>query len=204
MRVKHREILRAAARIEEPLYYAGLALSFAKTNATQIANRANSDMDDAPRGISYEPSPRSSDISDPTGRKATSPPDQIAVRAAMMMAAYGEAERLARQLRTVLERAENMGRSLLPIDADNASQLAGADQVHDEGKAYICANRSCQVTVSNTPNDRLKEGRCSACYMYRRRNGEERPRHLCALSGGTDEVVGVDGLGLDHDRIIVG
>lgn len=207
MRVKHRDLLRAWARIEDDTYHAGLRLSFAKTQTVRFADRINSDLDDAPRGISYEPKPRSSDVSDPTGQKAsTGRPDPAAQVAAAVYAKVGEAAMLAKQLRQVCGGIEDLMRGALPLPDDVASQLAGADQVHVEGhrKAYVCANLHCQATVSNTPGDRLRGGRCDPCRKYLSRNGEERPRHLCALSSGdTEQIVSVDGLGLDHDRIIV-
>jgi hypothetical protein len=204
MRVKHRDLARAAARVEEPLGWANASVTWIKVNATYIAHRANSDLDDGVRGISYEPSPRGSDISDPTGRKATSPPDPVARLVVGLADAIRSAERHARAAMRDARRAEDIAKALMSIDPDIASQLAGADQVHeDQAKAYICANRNCQRTVANTPTDRLRGGRCDPCRKYLSRTGEERPAHLCAISSDSmDAVVSADGLGLDADRLI--
>lgn len=209
MRVRHRDLARTAARVEENLGHANAAVTWIKINATIIAARANDDIDDGIRGVSYEPTPRGSDISDPVGRKATGPADPVTRSVVALATLLKEADHLARQARLAAERAENTARSLLAIDADVASQLAGADQVHDntEGgkvlKGYVCGNLHCQAPVSNTANDRLRSGRCMACHRYRLRTGEERPAHLCAISSGDlEQLTGTDGLGLDHERLL--
>lgn len=184
MRVKHRQVGRVCAQVEDDIDQAALAATWVRRNATEIAARANSDLDDAPRGISYEPKPRSSGVGDPTGERAAGPPDLIAIQVAVLHKALGEAAELSRRLRLVMARAENTARALLPIDADTAQMLATADDVKhdpaDSTRSAVCANPHCQVIVARTRVDRLLAGRCEACYRYRQRTGQERPAELCS------------------------
>ena len=66
---------------------------------------------------------------------------------------------------------------------DEARRLA-AEAVSPQ--AEECAN--CRVVVERTATDRLREGRCGACYKYRRRTGQERPRELWAGASGSGRV----------------
>lgn len=62
-------------------------------------------------------------------------------------------------------------RAVSPIEAD---QLLKA-----ESPIQQCIN--CGRLVTGTENDRLKAGRCTACYQYRRdHKGNDRPAHLIA------------------------
>jgi hypothetical protein len=183
--VKHRQLARLAARIEQDLNDAGFAATWVRRNAEDVARRANSDMDDAVAGICYEPSPRSGDPSNPTERKALAASGDMVAKAVQAMdSRLRSAKQHAYQARLDAQAAENIGRSLLAIEAEHASQIAGADQLQndeqDQRKGYVCANLHCQRTVSNTPNDRLRSGRCDACRKYLVRNGVERPAHLCS------------------------
>lgn len=185
-RLKHRQLARTAAACEADMDQAALALTWLRLNASEIAVRANSDMDDAPAGICYEPRPRGgSDANTPTETKAMRGQQDVAGQGARhLVRLLVEARDAARTAREKAEKAERVGRSLLAMEHDRAEQLVGVEQVkHDEDdttKSAVCANPNCKRIVSQTPNDRLRGGRCDACRMYFTRNGIERPRELCA------------------------
>jgi hypothetical protein len=84
---------------------------------------------------------------------------------------------LARQLdhaARAAEHAQRIARSLLTIDPELAQALADQAPVD---RSASCTN--CGTYVANTPADRIRAGRCDACYRYRRRHdGMERPRVL--------------------------
>lgn len=88
-------------------------------------------------------------------------PDAVAKSAQALTAALPEAWWAAEtiQLHT---------RLLLAIPAETAGQLATSS-------AY-CSN--CNRPVARTRTDRLRAGRCTACYHYHRDNHTERPREL--------------------------
>ncbi len=46
-------------------------------------------------------------------------------------------------------------------------------------KAQNCKNDNCSRPVERTPNDRLRAGRCMACYQWFQSHGSERPRERC-------------------------
>lgn len=180
-RLDARRLSRAAATIESHLGDAGFSATWIKLNSTTVTGRANSDMDDAPAGICYEPRPRSTDVSDSTQRKATSGRrDPVAAQVYALETAISEAVNLAKCLALVMRRAENAAKNLTAIPDEEAQRLAGAEELKlseaDTRKNASC--KVCQNTVSRTPNDRLRGGRCDACRMYLERHGVERPRDL--------------------------
>lgn len=203
-RLQHRQLARTALAAEQDFGHAGFSVTWLKRNAETISNRVNCDIDDAPRGISYEPHARTSGPSTPTEAKALQRGDQIAAQALEMLAQLREARRFARLARLAAQRAEQLGSNLLAMDAKRADELARTEEVkadpEDETRSTVCANRHCQRIVSRTPNDRLRGGRCNACRMYLDRNGMERPRHLCAID---EDATGMEALGLDPERLIV-
>jgi len=95
------------------------------------------------------------------------------------------AQELGRQLEHAARAAEHAQRialSLLAIDADLAQALADRTPVDRSG---TCTN--CGTYVANTPADRIRAGRCDACYRYRRRHdGMERPRVLWEVEAFTE------------------
>lgn len=204
--MKHRQVARAAAAGEHDLYYASLALGWLRQNAEHVATRANDDMDDAPRGVCYEPRSRSGQgPGTPTEARALSDmPDHIALAVAAVTEHLAKARRNAHIALQHAQRAERAARSLLAMDPEEARKLSITEEVkHDEGdetRSTVCANPNCQRVVARTRNDRLRGGRCDACRKYLDRTSSERPRHLCALD---DDLLGTDGLGLDETRLIV-
>lgn len=185
-RVQRLQLARMAAQVEEPLGFANSAVTWIKLNAAKVADRANSDLDDAPRGINYEPRARGGgEPGNPTLQKAAADrADDVAQTVAALEAHLLAARKAARTARVEAEKAERAALSLIAIDPEQARQLTGADQLQadqsDTRKSYVCANISCKATVSNTPNDRLRSGRCPSCYRYRlRHDGTDRPRELC-------------------------
>lgn len=160
MKLRHREIARQAKEGAD-------SLTWIVANASDIERRANAD---GYAGFGPGITGRHAGVSDPTAAAALSPRDRRAELAASLFRdALYEANRAA-------TRAERIGRSLLALDEKTARKL-----VHETPDASgICANPACKVTVLNLPNDRLREGRCSACYQWRRNHhGNERPRDLC-------------------------
>ncbi len=216
LRLRHREIARRATKIGDQLDRAAFSATWLKLHAQEIADRANSDMDDGINSGSY--GARSSDVSTPTERKAlatlpTEKPDgtiipgrrdEVARMVMAMVNALVEADRLTRKAELIMQNAERAGRWLVAMDREQARKLAETEQIKndpkDETRSTTCANPNCQRVVSRTPNDRLRGGRCDACRMYLVRTQQERPRHLCALG---DDVLSTDGLGLDESRLIV-
>lgn len=63
---------------------------------------------------------------------------------------------------------------LTPLSQEKAKLLLG------DGPSQ-CLNANCHRDVWGTPNDRLRAGRCEACYRWwdRKERNEERPRNLC-------------------------
>lgn len=205
-KLKHRSVRRGALVIGQHLDVAALSASWLARWSGQITDRANSDMDDAPRGISYEARTRGGDAGSSTELAALASPDEIAAHAHRLAEHMAAGARFARLAMLELQAAERCGRWLLPMDRENARKLAEAEEVQldetDETRSAQCANPNCRRIVARTPNDRLRGGRCNACRMYLDRNDHERPAHLCALSGDIDDVLSVDGLGLDQSRLI--
>lgn len=72
------------------------------------------------------------------------------------------------------EAANRIARSLLAIHPDLAKLLADRAPVDRSG---ACTN--CGAYVANTPQDRIRSGRCEPCYRYRlRHHGMDRPKVL--------------------------
>jgi len=202
MRLKHRAIARAARKIGDQSDRAAFSATWVRLHAQEIADRANSDMDDAIASTSY--GSRSSDPATPTEAKALRYGDQVTRMALALADALVEADRLTRKAELVMQNAERAGRWLLAMDAEEARKLAGTEEVksnpEDETRSTVCANPNCQRVVARTPNDRLRGGRCDACRKYLDRNNVERPAFLCALG---DAALSTEGLGLDTERLIV-
>lgn len=75
---------------------------------------------------------------------------------------------LARHLEHAARSAEAaylLARSLMAIDSDTAAMLADRAPVD---RSASCVN--CGTWVANTPQDRLRAGRCEACYRWRLRH----------------------------------
>lgn len=72
------------------------------------------------------------------------------------------------------QRAKTETFRLTPLSQEKAKLLLG------DGPSK-CLNGNCARDVWNTPNDRLRAGRCEACYRYwdRKDRNEERPKALC-------------------------
>jgi hypothetical protein len=66
--------------------------------------------------------------------------------------------------------ARAMGR-LSQLDPERAKWLSERTDVHS---GAACTN--CGRWVEGTPQDRIRSGRCQACYRFRVRNGRERPK----------------------------
>lgn len=142
-------------------------LTAARKYATDALMRANRDADEGITGGGQE-RVSTSTISDPTAGHAFRV-DDVRRNAQRLIAAAAVAQRLATE-------ARRCAGALLPINAEKAQALASEIQ----GGPAICANPACQATVWRTANDRLRKGRCTACYLYRERHdGTERPRQLC-------------------------
>lgn len=147
-------------------------LDWLDKHAQTISRRAN---DDADTGFgSGHNGGRSTGVNRPVERKAlTRTVDDVRTQAARLRTCL---EHAARELRI----AQQAGSSLLALPDVEAHNLATQDELNDDGTMSAeCANPACGVLVARTPNDRLRSGRCDACYRYRRRTGDERPRHLC-------------------------
>lgn len=84
---------------------------------------------------------------------------------------------LARHLEHAARSAETAGRivhSLLAIDPDLAAILADRTPADRSGACVTCG-----AYVANTPQDRIRSGRCEPCYRYRlRHDGMDRPKVL--------------------------
>lgn len=87
---------------------------------------------------------------------------------------------LARHLEHAARSAETASRivhSLLTIDPELARLLADRTPVDRAGTCVTCG-----AYVANTPQDRIRSGRCEPCYRYRlRHEGMERPKVLWDL-----------------------
>jgi len=82
------------------------------------------------------------------------------------------------------ETAARIAATLLAIDPDLAQALVDQAPVDRSGN---CAN--CGTYVANTPADRIRAGRCDACYRYRRRHdGMERPKVLWEIDDFDQET----------------
>jgi hypothetical protein len=85
------------------------------------------------------------------------------------------ARELARHLEHAARSAETAGRiarSLLAIHPELAALLADRTPADRSGSCAVCS-----TYVANTPNDRIRAGRCTACYRWRlRHHGQDRPR----------------------------
>ena len=85
------------------------------------------------------------------------------------------ARELARHLEHAARSAETAGRiarSLLAIHPELAALLADQTPADRSGSCAVCG-----TYVANTPTDRLRSGRCDACYRWRlRHHGQDRPR----------------------------
>lgn len=202
MRLKYRAIARAARKISDQLDRGAFSATWLMVHAEDIAYRANSDMDDALSATSY--GSRSSDAPTPTEAHALQPPDPVTRVVLAMVNSMVEADRLTRRAELLMQNAERAGRWLLAMDAELArnetKDYAKRADTEDESAGSRCANPNCRKYVARTSNDRLRGGRCDACRKYLSRYSQERPRHLCALG---DDLLGVDGLGLDAGRLIV-
>lgn len=72
------------------------------------------------------------------------------------------------------EAAARIARTFLAIDPELAKALADQAPVDRSGN---CVNCGCYV--ANTPQDRIRSGRCEACYKWRTRHeGQDRPRTM--------------------------
>lgn len=102
------------------------------------------------------------------------------------LAGYEHAvEEAARQIEDAIgrwSRAQNA--VLMVMDAKAAAQAALQDEIRDQPgqlarpNAVHCANPRCGRVVENTAADRVRSGRCFACWKYRHRTGNERPSEL--------------------------
>jgi hypothetical protein len=193
LRIKHRTLARNATAIGAMGDRSGLHASFIKLNAERIALRYNTDVDDSPGGIAYDAKSRCTGPSTPTEAKALAgTKDEVERLGRSMVQAMSAAAKHLAAAEKLMAMAESAAARLLPI-SDKAAQALLADEVqHEEGdttKGSVCANLACRALVARTPNDRLREGRCRACYVYRKRTGHERPRFLCVMELDESRVV---------------
>lgn len=182
-------------RVLEVLNEIAARVAGMQRDCPEFCRRANDDSDSGVSGVSYGGS-RSSGHGDPVGDRAGRR-DRTAT----------QADQLWKALLTALDAvrvADRKAWALLPMDADDAKTLTKADEVQDKTRQRLmaqCANPNCDHWFSGMGNDRPRGGRCNACRMYLDRNpGQERPRHLCAIS---EDATSSEALGLDMDRVIV-
>jgi len=145
-------------------------LTATRAAVTQATIRANRDSDAGlSAGSGGEHVTQSSIPDRATAEKALAlvdRPDTIADNARKMVDAIGAA-------RAMSQLALRSARFLLPLDHDRAEKFAR----EIEGGPAQCAN--CKCDVWRTAKDRLRSGRCNACFQYRlRHDGIDRPREL--------------------------
>lgn len=167
----------------------------------EFCRRANDDMDSGISGVSYAGGgSRRSGPADPVGERAgrfDRPGTQAQDFHKALLAAYSAVKWLDAKAWALMPMPEDLAKAMTKAEA--GSELTGAVDLSEQTRSATCANLACKALVSRSKNDRLREGRCQACYAYRRRTGMERPRHLCA---NTEDVVSTDALGLDMDRLL--
>lgn len=171
MRVKQAEL----ERIGKDLGNFG---AFLLENARDIAYRANTDADDGIRAISYDGQRSGSGHSDPVASRVAKDRWDPVQRAEDRFVSR------LRELAVWAKEAERQGRGYLALSLKQANAILKGgtigDSDDDEDRVTpFCANPACGRDVANTPNDRLRAGRCTPCYVYRLRNEVERPRELC-------------------------
>jgi hypothetical protein len=135
-----------------------------ESESLHICNRANSDCDDGVKGTDYSAVKR--------GGVELTVPEQYADRAKRHV---DPVARMAREFNNSLhdalravKRARELGENLTRLEqSENASEDAGQSS---------CMN--CTRWVSGTTEDRIRAGRCEACYRHWRRTGIERPKEL--------------------------
>lgn len=181
------------------------AAEWLRVNGNDVAKRYNTDRDEAISGVSYDTKSRQSGPSRPCESRAIDRrADDITKAGAALKYHLAEGHRHSKDAEKHFELAERAGRALLAIPEDEAKRLSEAEEIkhdpNDETRSLQCNNPDCLRVVSNTPNDRLRKGRCDACRVYFDRHGIERPKHLCAIGA---DVLSSDALGLDVERLIV-
>jgi hypothetical protein len=136
------------------------------THGTTIANNLRDWYPGAAAGAGDAiPAPINADGTNngPTPRRAFQP-DPI------VQATKHLANHLTQTIRNA-EAASRIIQSLLAIDPTTATALANRQPAT---RADTCAN--CGTWVANTPQDRIRSGRCEPCYRYRKRTGTDRPK----------------------------
>jgi len=168
VKIRERELLTAGE-------VAGRLGDFLGEHAGEISYHGNLGADDAVSGVSYDRSRAAPGHSDPVGGRFATTFQRRSPR--------GPEEAFVRNVRELVRLAcevERQGRGFLPLSEKQAAALLKGGTIAlkaGEADKYLpmCANPACRVDVLERP----KAGRCPACYEYRRRTGNERPRHLC-------------------------
>ena len=85
--------------------------------------------------------------------------------------------------RAAIEQAVEAAAYLAGVTPEEARELL--ELIGRGGRqAGYCVNRNCGRWVAGTVVDRMRAGRCEACYRWRlRHDGEDRPAELCAHEG---------------------
>lgn len=76
---------------------------------------------------------------------------------------------------TALQRAQAIARNTVP-PSDPEERKRWQKRMTESLGLPACVN--CERIIARTPKDPVRAGRCSACYEYRRRTGEDRSREL--------------------------
>lgn len=163
---------RRARDLERALTPLANLTAFIGTNSTTLADNLTAWVP-GPASASYDGG--RAPIGDDGANNGTVP--RLALRNDPISYAARELARQLEHAAQAAEHAQRIARSLLAIDPETAAQLADRTPADRSG---TCTN--CGTYVANTPQDRIRAGRCDACYRYRRRHeGMDRPRVLWEL-----------------------
>lgn len=163
-KLNHRTLRNTALRAIEDLQWIA-------EHAAAIAERANDDVDDALTGRSYDTVIRhTNELTGPErrGEHRAHHPDQVHEHMTRLVGTLGLARDAAGAAR------DEAGK--LTVSADPRDRAAAARNALATGKAGSGACLNCNTYVPGIATDRLRAGRCWACYAYRRDHyGNERP-----------------------------
>jgi hypothetical protein len=139
--------------------------SVLESQAVEICNRANSDCDDGIRGTDYSAVRRGGSEGTVQEVRAMHPTkvDPVGKMAGEFNQALHDALR-------AVKRARELG--------ENLTRLETSEKASEQGGQSSCMN--CGRWVSGSPEDRVRAGRCFACWRYWDRSGrdKERPREM--------------------------